>query len=100
MEMLIIALVVIIAFVGVLIPLMRKRPAAADDREFARDPEPPASVPDAVADDEVEREIERYRTAVRAGTVCRRCGQANPADSAFCFECGARLPLADAKEFE
>ena len=51
-------------------------------------------------DDPVEAEVLRYRAAVRAGTVCRKCGQANPADSLYCFECGTRLPLADAKEFE
>jgi hypothetical protein len=118
MEMLIIAIVVVIAFAGVLYPLMRRRPGAMDDREFAMDDPPrqfaPAgignpAVPVApgdgeadpvVAEDDLEREVLRYRTAVRAGTVCRKCGQANPADSAFCFECGAPLPRADAKEFE
>lgn len=52
------------------------------------------------ADDHVEAEVLRYREAVRAGTVCRKCGQANPAGSAYCYECGSRLPLADAQEFE
>ncbi|MGH7447274.1 MAG: hypothetical protein ACRELT_06920 [Longimicrobiales bacterium] len=56
---------------------------------------------DAATDgDAVEFEVLRYRAAVRAGTVCGKCGQANPAGSAYCFECGARLPVADAKEFE
>jgi hypothetical protein len=53
-----------------------------------------------VGDDALEAEVLRYREAMRAGTVCRKCGQANPGDSAYCFECGTRLPLADAKEFE
>lgn len=48
----------------------------------------------------VEAEVLRYREAVRAGTVCRKCGQANPAGSSYCYECGSRLPLADAQEFE
>jgi hypothetical protein len=56
--------------------------------------------PPAASGDPVEAEVLRYREAVRAGTVCKKCGQANPADSQFCYECGARLPLADAKEFE
>lgn len=50
--------------------------------------------------DELELEVMRYRTAVRAGTVCRKCGQANPAESMFCFDCGERLPRDEAKEFE
>ena len=52
------------------------------------------------SDRDVEAEVLRYRAAVRAGTVCRKCGQANPAASVYCYECGERLPLADAKEFE
>ena len=117
MEMLIIAIVVVVAFAGVLYPLMRRRPGAMDDREFAMDDPPrpfapagvgnpavPAAHEDdavdtAATEDELEREVLRYRAAVRAGTVCRKCGQANPADSAFCFECGAPLPRADAQEF-
>jgi hypothetical protein len=42
----------------------------------------------------------RYREALRANTVCRRCGQANPAGSRYCFECGSTLAAADAEEFE
>ena len=34
--------------------------------------------------------------ALRAGTVCRRCGRANPSGSAFCAECGRRLRSARA----
>jgi len=104
MEMLVIAVVVVLSFAGVLVPLMRRgRSGEADDHEFAGDtasPVAPVSRDPALTNDEVEREVQRYRTAVRAGTVCRKCGQANPADSLFCFECGAQLPLADAKEFE
>jgi hypothetical protein len=54
----------------------------------------------AMSDDELELEVQRYRAAMRAGTVCTKCGQANPADSSFCFDCGAALPLAEAREFE
>jgi hypothetical protein len=53
-----------------------------------------------MSDDELELEVQRYRAAMRAGTVCTKCGQANPADSSFCFDCGAALPLAEAREFE
>lgn len=36
-------------------------------------------------------EIARYRTAVRAGTACGRCGLPNPSGSRFCAECGHPL---------
>jgi ribosomal protein L40E len=70
------------------------RPAAtppADDAAAAN-PVPPQA--------DVELEVQRYRAAMRAGTICEKCGQANPADSRFCFECGAQLPLAEAREFD
>jgi hypothetical protein len=60
----------------------------------------PAETASVDEEDEVELEVQRYRAALRAGTVCNKCGQANPADSAFCFECGAALPLSEAREFE
>ncbi|HET9985448.1 MAG TPA: zinc ribbon domain-containing protein [Longimicrobiales bacterium] len=43
------------------------------------------------ADDELEAEVLRYRDALRAGTVCEYCRQANPPGSRFCYECGQRL---------
>jgi hypothetical protein len=145
MEMMIIAVVAIVAFAAVLIPLFRRGTREVDAREFEGDPavrEPtvdPARgegvVPPMAAGpatpvnaggttlpqpvprgdlavpvdrqpasgggaDDVELEVQRYRAAVRAGTVCTKCGQANPADSKFCFECGAALPLAEAREFD
>jgi hypothetical protein len=158
MEMLIIAVVAVIAFAAVLVPLFRRgqhavdgdefnmgeppdegtRPAAATkpvvrrnaqaEREVESRPEgtaagegvvppmaagpgtpvapagavledAPAAGP-APAPDDIELEVSRYRTALRAGTVCSKCGQANPADSSFCFECGAQLPLKEAREFD
>lgn len=119
MEMLVIAVIAVVAFAAVLVPLFRRRPGYGDEREFenipsalpatqkseptspAAEPTTPADV-DAAAtdDDELELEVKRYRAAVRAHTVCSKCGQANPADSSFCFECGAALPRADAREFE
>lgn len=115
MEMLVIGLVALAAFAAVLVPLFRRRPGVGDEKEFenippaateateSRTDEPPQAPAAADArseEDRVEAEVLRYREAVRAGTVCRKCGQANPAGSAYCYECGARLPLADAKEFE
>ncbi|HSJ31761.1 MAG TPA: zinc ribbon domain-containing protein [Longimicrobiales bacterium] len=125
MEMLVIGLIAVAAFAAVLFPLFRRRPGFGDETEFENIPpattaEPPtgaagpaagapAAAPEgpdraalhaAAGEDPIEAEVMRYREAVRAGTVCRKCGQANPADSLYCFDCGARLPLADAKEFE
>lgn len=39
----------------------------------------------------IEREVRRYRAALRAGTVCTRCAQANPEGSRYCYECGRRI---------
>jgi hypothetical protein len=36
-------------------------------------------------------EVDRYREALRAGTLCDRCGQANAPGSRFCAECGRPL---------
>jgi ribosomal protein L40E len=126
MEMLVIAVIAVAAFAAVLVPLFRRRGDGADPAEFddapagpatRAAPVPPAGDTDAAANtpataaadptadvplsgDDIELEVQRYRTALRAGTICRKCGQANPADSAFCFECGERLPRDEAKEFE
>ena len=106
MEMMIIGLIALVSFAAVLVPLMRRRSGAGDEHEFEGDPPANAAPPAAPAgggatvSDAIEAEILRYRAAVRAGSVCRKCGQANPAGSAYCYECGSRLPLADAKEYE
>ena len=118
MELLVIAIIAVAAFALVLIPLFRRGPRGDEEREFSVDARsnatfaplgagPATALADVteheghtVAVDDIEREVLRYRTAVRAGTICRKCGQANPADSLFCFECGAQLQRADAKEFE
>lgn len=44
-------------------------------------------------DDELETEVLRYREALRAGTVCDYCRQANPPGSRFCYECGQPLEM-------
>ena len=50
--------------------------------------------------DDVEAEVLRYRRALRAGTICRKCGEANPEGSVYCADCGSKLPLEDAREFD
>lgn len=110
MEMLLVAAVTLAAFGAVLIPLLRRRePGSGDDAAewAAGEVDRPdsghmlrAGATDVgAAHDPVEYEIARYRTALRAGTVCRQCGQANPADAKFCYECGRALPRDDAREF-
>jgi hypothetical protein len=39
----------------------------------------------------LEAEVERYRSALRAGTLCGRCRYANPDGSNFCADCGRPL---------
>jgi hypothetical protein len=61
----------------------------------AGDMEPLPATDAAVAasspDESVREEIALYRTALRAGTVCDRCLQANPEGSRFCSACGRKL---------
>jgi hypothetical protein len=130
METFVIAVVALIAFAAVMAPLLRGRGAAGDADEFDATPrQPPHGEPVAVppmaagpatpmapvapaapaaptdppadrGDEAVEREVARYRAALRAGTICRKCGEANGAGSRFCADCGAALPLAEAEEFQ
>jgi ribosomal protein L40E len=121
MEIIIIALLGILVVGAVLAPLIRgPRGHHEDAREFAvgppsspptpaaaeRAPVPVGAVSEAAAqagesgsDAALEAEIARYREAVRAGTVCRRCGEANPPDAKFCKECGKPLSSSDDQEF-
>lgn len=80
-EIVVIIVVTVAAVAAVLYPLLR-----GDARDAVIDAEQPEP-PDAVS----EEEIARYRTALRARTLCRRCGFANPEGSVFCAECGRRL---------
>jgi hypothetical protein len=41
--------------------------------------------------DALDVDLARYREALRAGTVCPRCRQANVPESRFCSECGREL---------
>jgi hypothetical protein len=40
---------------------------------------------------QLEADIQRYREAVAAGTVCSRCRAANQPGSRFCGDCGRGL---------
>ncbi len=56
-------------------------------RERTEDPPPERDA----RTDEIEREIAAYRVALRAGTLCERCGNANVGEALFCATCGRRL---------
>jgi hypothetical protein len=47
---------------------------------------------------ELEESVLLYREALRSGTVCTYCTQANPAGSRFCMDCGR--PLVNAPRTE
>lgn len=40
---------------------------------------------------ELDADVQRYREALRGGTLCGKCQKANDPDSAFCMECGSAL---------
>ena len=42
-------------------------------------------------DGEIRTEVDRYRSALKAKTLCERCLTANPAKSNYCSECGRGL---------
>jgi hypothetical protein len=81
MEFAIVVIVVLAAVAAVLYPLLRRGTEQPFD---APEPAPPD-------DEALEAEIARYREALRAGTLCRRCGEPNPAGARFCANCGRRL---------
>ncbi|MBI4410190.1 MAG: zinc ribbon domain-containing protein [Gemmatimonadetes bacterium] len=80
MEILIPLLIAVAGIAAVLYPIVRPRSGAGAA--------PPAEA-------ELEEEVRRYREALRAGTICPRCRNANPAGSRFCAECGRRLPAGN-----
>ena len=41
--------------------------------------------------EDLDADIARYREALRAGTVCARCRQANEPGARFCADCGREL---------
>lgn len=40
------------------------------------------------SDEEIKQEVDRYRKAIKAKTLCERCLTANPPKSNYCMECG------------
>jgi hypothetical protein len=88
MEIAVVIVIVLIAVGAVVLPLLRR------DRST---PDAPVSEPEVLDEAALDAEIDRYRQAVRDGTICDRCGQANPAGSAFCYECGRALGARRAK---
>jgi hypothetical protein len=94
MESLLIIVIGLAAAAAVAYPLVRSTNGASDPH---LDPDPSiveatdARSAGAVGAPEVEREIMRYREAVRAGTVCGRCRAANREGSRFCSDCGQPL---------
>ncbi|HEX6063930.1 MAG TPA: hypothetical protein VFZ04_06885 [Longimicrobiales bacterium] len=75
MEILVGVLIALLAIGLVAYPLFVARPA---DRIFA-------------SDGEVRQEVDRYRAAIKAQTLCDRCLTANSPGSAYCGECGRSL---------
>jgi ribosomal protein L40E len=87
MEIAVLVIVAAASAVAVLQPVFQPPPATAVDFDGA--PATPEARESAMAD--LEPELARYRAALLAGTLCMRCGQANPGDSRFCYECGRPL---------
>lgn len=71
-EYLVVVVLVLLALSAVLFPLLVGRERYASEAEL-------------------EADVERYRTALREGTLCRHCRTANPAGSRFCGQCGREL---------
>ncbi len=86
MQYVVIAVVAVVALAVILYPILRPAP-----RPIRR---PAADVSDAALD----AEVDRYRAALRAGTLCLACGYANAESSRFCAECGGPLLTARAVE--
>ena len=42
-------------------------------------------------EEELDADVERYRRALREGTLCPECSEANPTGSRFCGQCGIGL---------
>lgn len=129
MEIVILALLGVLILGAVVAPLFRGRDRYQDEAEYAVQPTSAAARPapapsvasataagdeagvvseeqqaaaaaaDVALDDELENEVARYREAIKAGTLCSRCGEANPVDARFCRDCGKALPASDAQEF-
>lgn len=89
MEIAVVLVIALGAVAAVIVPLLKG--GGAHDPEL--DPDTPIANRRRDPAD-TERVIEEYRRALRQGTVCRRCGRANPEESRFCAECGRRIRAA------
>ncbi len=49
---------------------------------------------------ELEADVKRYRQALRHGSVCVRCRQANAPESEFCGECGQALGSSESQPID
>lgn len=43
------------------------------------------------SDESLNEKVERYRDAIKRGTLCERCLAANPGGSRYCGDCGKIL---------
>lgn len=68
----------------------------ADEEGRASAPESGPDGTSHVGDVDLEAEIARMRSGLRAGTVCPVCGFANPEGSRFCSACGGPLAAVEA----
>jgi hypothetical protein len=95
MELVVMIVLGLIVAGYVLIPFERSRRAVAYDWD--------GTGATSLRDDrraELETEVRDYRQALKAGTLCARCGMPNAAGSRFCGECGRPLPGPRATEAE
>jgi hypothetical protein len=94
MELVLVLLLGIAAVSAVFYPLVRRGSADPVTSPSARGRAAGGTAPqedDQAFHSRLEAEVARYRQAIRAGALCRRCHEANPRGSRFCAECGRRL---------
>jgi len=77
-----------------LLAVLAAAAALAPALRAARAPAPDGAADWRDDDAALEREIARYRAALRAGTLCPRCRFPNPDASRHCADCGRRLAPA------
>jgi hypothetical protein len=90
-EIMIVVLVGVAAVGAVLYPLLRADSVTQGSGDMEPLPRSDASAASTSPDESIQDEVASYREALRAGTVCDRCLQANPEGSRFCCECGRQL---------
>lgn len=95
MQITIIIVLGLIVAAYVLIPLTRNRAVVTYDWDGSE-----AGLRRAERREAIEAEVQVYRAAMRAGTLCPRCGNANAAGSRFCADCGRKLPGPSPEEAE